>query len=82
MRTMREGATALALVLAAVVPTWAADSATVYNSGVLVVAFVALCALVIIAQLGPVTMLLIGLVKGMARLMTRGRLAEEQETRR
>ena len=80
MRTMRMVCTA-ALLVAAGAPGWAADSATVYNSGPLILGFLGLCALVVLAQFAPVAMILVGLARSVAELFTRKRAASRQEHR-
>ncbi len=71
---MRHLMTNLATVWAAfafVAPALAADTTKVYTSGILVVAFVAVLALVIVAQLLPAVMLLVGMVKGLVTALFR-----------
>ncbi len=70
---------ALLGALAAAVPAAAADTTKVYTSGVLVLAFVAFCALVVVAQITPVAMLLVGMARGVARLFTGNRAEAVQE---
>lgn len=55
---------AIALWLAAIQPAFAASTTTVYNSGILVLAFVGFCALVILVQLIPAIMTLWGMLMG------------------
>ena len=50
------------LVLAVINPAFAGD-AVVYKSGILVTVFVGVCALVVVAQLVPALMLVIGFIK-------------------
>ena len=45
-------------------PAWAVDTTQTYSSGILVGVFVAFCALIIVFQLMPTIMLLIGFLKG------------------
>jgi len=54
----------LALSLAAVTPAFAASSTRVYSSGALVLVFLGFCALVVVAQLIPAIMTLVGMIKG------------------
>ena len=58
--------TTLALSLAAVTPAFAASATRVYSSGALVLVFLGFCALVVVAQLIPAIMTLIGMIKGYA----------------
>lgn len=44
----------------------AADAARVDHSGFLVWAFLGMCALIVVAQLAPAAMLLVGMIKGFA----------------
>ncbi len=46
-------------------PALAVDTSKTYSSGLLVGAFLAFCALVVVVQLMPTVMLLIGFVKGL-----------------
>ena len=65
MKTIRASA-ALAATLATM-PAWAADTVTrPDHSGFLVWAFLGMCALIVVAQLAPATLLLVGMVKGVA----------------
>ena len=79
MRTLQKGFVVTALVTAAATPGWEADSATVYNSGPLILAFLGLCALVVLAQFAPVAMLLTGLIKGVAELLHKARVVPQRE---
>ena len=45
-------------------PAFAVDTTRTYNSGILVGLFLAFCALVVVMQLVPTIILLIGFVKG------------------
>ena len=56
------------LVLAVINPAFAAE-AVVYKSGILVSVFVGVCALVVVAQLVPALMLLVGFIKGSVAAM-------------
>lgn len=48
-------------------PAFAVDTAKTYNSGILVGLFLAFCALVVVMQLMPTIILLIGFVKGVIK---------------
>lgn len=54
--------TAITLVLVAA-PAIAADTSKVYNSGILVLLFVGFCALLVVAQILPSVMNLLGMTK-------------------
>lgn len=58
--------TTLSLVLLSV-PAMAADTSKVYNSGILVLLFVGFCALLVVAQLLPAVMNLMGMTKNAAK---------------
>ena len=62
---MKTAITTIFLVLAVINPAFAAD-AVVYKSGILVSLFVGVCALVVVAQLVPALMLVVGFIKGLA----------------
>jgi hypothetical protein len=81
MKEMRSAFTTLAIVLTAVGPALAADTTKVYSSGVLVLAFVGLCALVIVAQMTPAIMMLVGLIKGLTASLRRRSVVEAKQRR-
>lgn len=58
--------TTLTLILMSV-PAMAADTSKVYNSGILVLLFVGFCALLVVAQLLPAVMNLMGMTKKAAK---------------
>jgi hypothetical protein len=53
------------LVLAAISPAFAAETVVVYKSGILVIAFVGICALIVVAQLVPALILFTGFIKAL-----------------
>ena len=55
--------TTFALVFMAVSPALAVDTNQTYSSGILVLAFVGFCALLIVAQLVPAVLALFGMTK-------------------
>ena len=57
---------ALAVLLTAL-PAYAVDTTQTYRSGILVVAFLGFCALILVIQLFPALMLLFGWIKGLFR---------------
>lgn len=57
----------LALISAAASPAFAVDTTKVYNSGILVLAFLGFCALVVVIQVIPAIMLMIGSIRSMIR---------------
>ena len=48
-------------------PAFAVDTSQTYNSGILVGAFLAFCALIIVVQLMPTLILVVGFVKGLLK---------------
>lgn len=52
-------------ILLAATPAFAVDTTQVYNSGVLVLAFLAFLALVVAVQLLPALFMLIGMIRGL-----------------
>jgi hypothetical protein len=56
----------LSLILFAV-PAFAVDTTQTYNSGILVLLFVGFCALLIVAQLVPAVLTLVGMTKAVAQ---------------
>ncbi|MCK5915251.1 MAG: hypothetical protein KAG92_03850 [Deltaproteobacteria bacterium] len=59
---MKTAISTLFLVLATISPAFAAET-VVYKSGVLVSVFVGVCALIVVAQLVPALMLVLGFIK-------------------
>jgi hypothetical protein len=48
-------------------PVFAVDTTKTYSSGILVGVFLAFCALVVVVQLMPTIMLLVGFIKGLLK---------------
>jgi len=69
MNTLRTATLTLVIALATSLPALAAavDTSRTYSSGLLIGLFLAFCALLVVVQLMPSVMLLIGFVKGLAR---------------
>ena len=63
--TLRTIATAAVATLAAVTPAVAAPTYT-DNSGLLVWSFLGFCAVIVVAQVLPAVMMMVGMVKGVA----------------
>lgn len=57
----------LTVLCADVTTVWAADAAREDNSGLFVWIFLAFCALIVVAQLIPAMMMLLGVVKGVKK---------------
>jgi hypothetical protein len=70
----------LALLLSTVTPAFAASTHRVYNSGILVLLFVGFCALVVVIQLIPAIMTLVGMLKGAAKTAKESQAAEVKVT--
>ena len=66
MKTARLAMTTAALLLATFGEAFAAGGTKVYSSGILVLGFVAVCALVVVVQLIPAIMTLWGMIRGAA----------------
>ena len=67
MNGMRMILTTLSVLLATAPCAYASSSVKVYNSGLLVLAFLGFCALVVVIQLIPAIITLMGMVKGLAK---------------
>ncbi len=67
MKNLRNSIIGSSLMLLIANPAFAVDTARTYNSGILVGLFLAFCALVVVVQLMPTLILLIGFVKGLIR---------------
>jgi hypothetical protein len=73
MKTTRTALTTLALCLAAV-PALAETGARIDHSGILVWAFLGLCAMIVVAQVVPAVLMVMGMIKGLV-----GKTAREVE---
>ena len=67
MKTLRTTSMSLAIALATSVPAFAVDTSKTYSSGLLIGIFLAFCALLVVVQLMPSIMLLVGFIKGLTR---------------
>ncbi len=65
----------LVLMFMAASPALAVDTSKTYSSGILILLFVGFCALIIIAQLVPAVLALLGMTKEAARSTSGGRVA-------
>lgn len=70
MQRVKAMLTSLSLVLMAVAPASAAETEKTYTSGILVLAFVGLCSLLVVAQLLPAIKSLFGMTKDAAKKST------------
>jgi len=67
MNTLRTLTLTLILALASSLPALAVDTSRTYSSGLLIGFFLAFCALLVVVQLMPSVMLLVGFIKGLSR---------------
>lgn len=67
MNTIRTMTLTLALAIASSTPALAVDTSKTYSSGLLIGIFLAFCALIVVVQLMPSIMLLLGFIKGLVR---------------
>lgn len=81
MKTYRTIAAAAAAYLATAAPALAATGVREDHSGILVWAFLGLCALIVVAQLVPAMLLFAGMVKGFVEALRAKAPARAHETR-
>ena len=67
MKSYRRLLTGVAAVLLMADPVLAVDTTKTYSSGLLVGLFLAFCALIVVGQLMPTIMLLVGFIKGLIK---------------
>ena len=67
MKKLRSLGVGMMMLLVMAGPAFAVDTTKTYSSGILVGAFLAFCALVVVVQLMPTLMLLVGFVKGLLK---------------
>jgi len=67
MKKLRNALMGMAMLMTMVTPAFAVDTTKTYSSGLLVGAFLAFCALIVVVQLMPTIMLLVGFVKGLIK---------------
>lgn len=67
MKSLRSLLMAVALLVGSAAPALAVDTTRVYNSGILVLLFLGVCALIVVVQLIPAMMLLFGSLRTMLR---------------
>jgi hypothetical protein len=67
MKSLRSLWMAAAWLLIGAAPALAVDTTRVYNSGILVLLFLGVCALIVVVQLIPAMMLLFGSLRTMLR---------------
>jgi len=71
----------LLVSMVSVSPALAADTSKVYTSGILVLLFVGFCALLVVAQLLPAVMNLLGVTKQAAKNVKSRQVAESKSTK-
>ena len=71
MKKMRSFMLGVSMLMLSVNPALAVDTSKTYNSGILVGLFLAFCALVIVVQLMPTIMLLIGFIRNLSKGITK-----------
>lgn len=67
MKSCRSLLMGMAMLMVVANPALAVDTSKTYSSGLLVGIFLGFCALVVVVQLMPTIMLLIGFVKGLLK---------------
>ena len=67
MKKLRNSILGTSMILLIANPAFAINTAQTYTSGILVGLFLAFCALIVVVQLVPTIILLIGFVKGMSK---------------
>ncbi len=66
MKTLTKTVLATLIALSAAMPAMASSAGRADHSGILVWTFLGFCALIVVAQLVPATLMLLGIVKGVA----------------
>ena len=67
MKTIRALLTTAAIILLTVHQAWAVDTTQTYQSGMLVLVFLGVCALIIVAQIVPALILMLGTISAFAK---------------
>jgi hypothetical protein len=67
MKAIRTMLTAAAMVMLTVHQAWAVDTTQTYQSGILVLLFLGVCALIVVAQMVPALILMLGTVSAFAK---------------
>lgn len=67
MKALRNTTMAMVMWMTMASPALAVDTTKTYSSGILVGAFLAFCALIVVVQLLPTIMLLVGFIKGLVK---------------
>jgi len=67
MKAIRTLLTAAAILMLTVHQAWAVDTTQTYQSGILVLLFLGVCALIIVAQMVPALILMLGTISAFAK---------------
>jgi len=67
MKAIRTMLTAAAVVMLSSHQAWAVDTTQTYHSGILVLLFLGVCALIVVAQMVPALILMLGTVSAFAK---------------
>ena len=67
MRFLGALAMLLVVMMTAIQPAWAVDTTQTYQSGTLVLIFLGFCALIVVAQLVPALIMMMGTISGLAK---------------
>ena len=67
MKKLRSLGAGMLMLMTTAGPAFAVDTTKTYSSGILVGIFLAFCALIVVVQLMPTIMLLVGFVKGLIK---------------
>ncbi len=82
MQSAKTILTTLSLLMLVVAPALAADSAKTYTSGILVLAFVGVCGLLVVAQLLPAIKSLLGMTKDAAKKTSSSQYSHSVSTKK
>lgn len=80
LNTIKAAVPALAALALAATPALAVDTSVTYKSGVLVLVFLGVLALIVVAQLVPALILMVGFVKGVFAAITRKKAVAAEAT--
>lgn len=67
MKKLRNLGMGMLMIMTLAGPAFAVDTTKTYSSGILVGAFLAFCGLIVVMQLMPTIMLLVGFIKGLIK---------------
>ena len=67
MKAIRTLLTAAAMIMLTVHQAWAVDTTQTYQSGILVLLFLGVCALIVVAQMVPALILMLGTISAFAK---------------